>query len=1001
MSGFYVGPFGRILPVPDDNHATMEDGQYRPKSPPSRLSHYRLPPPQKPTTLQFGTDTSLSWRDTSSDRRDSVTTQTPWKDGDQNAQKKDQLPPVSQLLTPGSHSSVPGSPFASLLRGTAPLHGNGHQQPQPRPSHEGYDQSTRPVAQTGGVYAEGQLVPHTPAGWNTFSQQPRPVGRNSFSKPTPTTLPHYHNSQPPHISELFKPAASAGADSSSSFSGTATLQPGSPNSRAQGRLAHVVDECFIEGEGLCYIYSDGSHCPKQIDGEVVNASWGVTKAGKPRKRLALACLTCRDKKIKCTPNIPKCDQCQKSGRECRFENAPRASQPSPKSSQQSLALSSHSAEADSKLSASYKQSPPRVVNGSIQIPSANTPDVSPQPGPSLGSQTIDDIETWISNASRPLKRRRVLEDSLNPSSDSYSQVPYRAAYSAELSYTNGLLKNQPLDATDPMSQAWAQDPFEADPKPILHYLEMYFIYVNGATYCMFPREPFTQWVKFFRNKSLDDKMLLYAVLAVGALFSGKGQQKTEAARLAKIAKHAVDKSQHRLNLQLAQSRMILSVYHFMIGASVEAWDLAGSAIRAVCGLGLNVESEIPASASTNQAQEQALQNEAVMECRRRTFWIAFLLDRQSTFLLDSPTSLRAQDVFLRLPCREDLYELQKCANTPYFQTFLTLDTILPNERESLDPMAFLVEISAIWGDVLEHNYRAKYIPASRYTALFEEFYTMTTRRIDQWLESLPDHFTYSTKNMEQNVRAGKTDIFIAVHILYHATMVKLNRHARHNELSDHNVNRNVRATHHHALEVLRIALSLSHLLNDNDTKAPAEPQQEQQLQSLQTYHPTFSTPLTGYAILSATDVICAAGAIADLPEYLRLINGGLDILTELAPYWHSAREQLKIIEPRIETLLDALRRHAVSHKSKTQSHDKLGYVLEGPTLEATMMENLMPADETGSIPREMRAAMAQGGAAVQRGDLAYSLPRDRYFHALGLDHISVEKGNVIWVRCGE
>jgi hypothetical protein len=86
-------------------------------------------------------------------------------------------------------------------------------------------------------------------------------------------------------------------------------------------LPHVVDERHIEGEGICYIYADGSHCPKAIEGIPVNANWGVTKAGKPRKRLAQACLTCREKKIKCQPKLPKCDQCQKSGRECRFESA--------------------------------------------------------------------------------------------------------------------------------------------------------------------------------------------------------------------------------------------------------------------------------------------------------------------------------------------------------------------------------------------------------------------------------------------------------------------------------------------------------------------------------------------------------------------------------------------------------------------------------------------------------------------------------------------------------
>lgn len=73
----------------------------------------------------------------------------------------------------------------------------------------------------------------------------------------------------------------------------------------------------MSGEGLCYIYEDGTYCRAIIDGEPVNPSWGITKAGKPRKRLAQACLTCREKKIKCEPGYPKCHQCAKSQRVCR------------------------------------------------------------------------------------------------------------------------------------------------------------------------------------------------------------------------------------------------------------------------------------------------------------------------------------------------------------------------------------------------------------------------------------------------------------------------------------------------------------------------------------------------------------------------------------------------------------------------------------------------------------------------------------------------------------
>lgn len=86
-------------------------------------------------------------------------------------------------------------------------------------------------------------------------------------------------------------------------------------------LPRFIRAAEVPGEGLCYFYDDGTHCKTVIDGETVNAHWGVTKAGKPRKRLAIACMTCREKKIKCDPDFPRCIQCEKFGRVCKFKNA--------------------------------------------------------------------------------------------------------------------------------------------------------------------------------------------------------------------------------------------------------------------------------------------------------------------------------------------------------------------------------------------------------------------------------------------------------------------------------------------------------------------------------------------------------------------------------------------------------------------------------------------------------------------------------------------------------
>ena len=84
---------------------------------------------------------------------------------------------------------------------------------------------------------------------------------------------------------------------------------------------NVVDVREIPGEGECYVLEDGTFLRTVIAGERVNPAWGITKAGKPRKRLAKACATCREKKIKCEqggPGDTKCVQCARLNRPCKM-----------------------------------------------------------------------------------------------------------------------------------------------------------------------------------------------------------------------------------------------------------------------------------------------------------------------------------------------------------------------------------------------------------------------------------------------------------------------------------------------------------------------------------------------------------------------------------------------------------------------------------------------------------------------------------------------------------
>lgn len=84
------------------------------------------------------------------------------------------------------------------------------------------------------------------------------------------------------------------------------IQEGDYPERSPENIHHGIGSISISREGP--------------SADMVTSIWGVTKAGKPRKRLSQACITCREKKIKCDPGGgPRCSQCLRFNRECKFD----------------------------------------------------------------------------------------------------------------------------------------------------------------------------------------------------------------------------------------------------------------------------------------------------------------------------------------------------------------------------------------------------------------------------------------------------------------------------------------------------------------------------------------------------------------------------------------------------------------------------------------------------------------------------------------------------------
>ena len=340
MSRTYVGPFGRFLPVGDDSDLSSSDSE--PKSAGTTSSSMPAHSLPSPAPLNFGSDpfNSFSQSQNSNTQMHARSSHDRPKSSSSDPAKPpiraQQLPPFSQLLTPTSHYSIPGSPFPPLSAPTSPVGANPSRQP-------GFGSESAPYA---GQHPHHPLT-HPGVTQSTQLRHPYVSDRSHHLQVSPRQYPgssandhvlafqasHHQeppryesdNQQPPQLAPLtfgtqydFQQAHGQSYGGQSNISASRTGREGSITVKP---LPRVLREEEVPGEGRCWVYEDGSVVPKAINGELVIPEWGVTKAGKPRKRLAIACSTCREKKIKCDPQEPRCVQCEKSGRECRFTTA--------------------------------------------------------------------------------------------------------------------------------------------------------------------------------------------------------------------------------------------------------------------------------------------------------------------------------------------------------------------------------------------------------------------------------------------------------------------------------------------------------------------------------------------------------------------------------------------------------------------------------------------------------------------------------------------------------
>lgn len=460
----------------------------------------------------------------------------------------------------------------------------------------------------------------------------------------------------------------------------------------------------------------------------------------------------------------------------------------------------------------------------------------------------------------------------------------------------------PRNAPEPITFSLDADPFQIDPKLTQIYLENFLEHLNEQLYTILPRRRFLHWASSRKPKSSNDRLLLYSMMAFGTIFSSTDDQVRHGNDFVAMTEAGLARAVSMPALQVVQVLMVMTMTRFSRGRTQEARESCGLMMRMAIDLDLNRE---PASVTELCF---GLDENTFLECRRRTFWAAYMADSTLRHCIAPSDRVPAVDCALRMPCDNVQFESGTVPEIPMavFKGSHPHDVPL---SDSNSMMAKLLGGTAILRDTVSFIQCLKGIYPEQVQASQTNFQDTMTRRLEQWRKKV------SPPLGKKQGEAGQEPC--AMLLLYHFAKMLLHRHIRHEYMPKQQIEANCREARDHAYEFL----GLQHRLGENSTHEAGAL--------------IIACPIMGFATFIAVDIITAAGSMSSVMEnttddhnlsqhtermdtgsnesFIELMTVGMETLINLGHYWESARQQGELTKARFHAIMAA--RGSLSHKA--------------------------------------------------------------------------------------
>ncbi|KAJ5477027.1 hypothetical protein N7539_007171 [Penicillium diatomitis] len=475
-----------------------------------------------------------------------------------------------------------------------------------------------------------------------------------------------------------------------------------------------------------------------------------TKAGKERKRLPLACIACRRKKIRCSGEKPACKHCTRSRIPCVYKVTTRKA--APRTDYMAM-LDKRLKRMEDRVIKTIPKDETRDMHSigrSVVKPSAQAPTSKAQKKRSADEAFAVEIESWAQEDRRPLHETFPMNREAK-SNDGTGLLTEGAEYLPSLEIQE-------------------------------HLAEVFFDCVYGQSYLLLHKPSFMRRLK----AGSVPPVLILAVCAVSARFSThpqlnsdppflRGENWANPAAVIALSRH------DEPNITILTVFLLLGLHEFGTCHGGRSWSFGGQALRMAYALQLHQELESdPLLGKGNGAGSQLSFTDR--EIRRRTMWACYLMDRYNSSGSQRPPIGNDRFLQIQLPIKESHFQMEIPGPTEDLDGEV-LNPVpddsgqISNARENMGVSAYIIRAIVIWGRIVDYlNLGGKrkdphplWHPSSVYMQL--------KRQIEEFSASLPGVLAFNYENLQIHAAEKIANQFIFLHIITHQNMLFLNQFA--------------------------------------------------------------------------------------------------------------------------------------------------------------------------------------------------------------------------------